>query len=363
MTPQEQIEEHIVEEIVATSVTQMMEEFVEAVKDIPQERGQNRRISMFHVSNPQIREETAEAIQLVPQSQIPDHAEEQSVDASVPRDVEEIGRRIQLIPEGRISGGMHEEIAELPVPGASGAAQNQPLQAECSSGCCHVCLTVQTKEQSRSRALDHMHQEHQEGNCAKQEQNLAARQIWYRFEGRSRPAEVRPGREREAEENAKKVLGFTSEDQIYLVVGGKVVSWEEVTKMEEDVTVEVTCAMRGGGRKKRKERNSWNSSEESSTGGMSTQDEGDEGEGGGLWMKVIRKQLQEWSKKSSENGTMRRFVEQTAQMGPGQRDEAIREYSEALQEFQDEETKEMAVASIRWMVDEKAEEKENAKLK
>ena len=105
---------------------------------------------------------------------------------------------------------------------------------------------------------------------------------------------------------------------------------------------------------------------------MSTQDEGDEGEGlreglvstseaENLWMEVTRKQLQEWSRKSSEDGTMRRFVEQTAQMGPGQRDEAIRQYSEALQDFP-EETREMAVASIRWMVDEKAEEQEKARL-
>ena len=49
-------------------------------------------------------------------------------------------------------------------------------------------------------------------------------------------------------------------------------------------------------------------------------------------------------------------------MGPAQRDEAIRQYSEALQEFPDEETREMAVSSIRWMVDEKAEEQEKARL-
>ena len=64
---------------------------------------------------------------------------------------------------------------------------------------------------------------------------------------------MRPGRGREAEENARKDLGVTSENRIYLVVGGKIVSWEEVTQMEEGATVEVTCAMKGGGRKKRKE--------------------------------------------------------------------------------------------------------------
>ena len=98
----------------------------------------------------------------------------------------------------------------------------------------HVCLTAQTKEPPTSRALDRTHEEHQEGYCAKQEQNLSARQIWYKSEGRSRPAEVTPGREREAEENARKDLGITRKDQIYLVAGGKVVSSEEVTKMEAE---------------------------------------------------------------------------------------------------------------------------------
>ena len=103
-------------------------------------------------------------------------------------------------------------------------ARGAPAQAECFKGRCHVCLTAQTKEQPRDPALDHTYQEHQEGNCAKQEQNLAERRIWYRFEGRSRLAEVRPGKGAEAEENAKKDLGITSRDQIYLVAGGKVVS-------------------------------------------------------------------------------------------------------------------------------------------
>ena len=58
--------------------------------------------------------------------------------------------------------------------------ENQSVQAE---GRCHVCLTAQTKEQPMDRALDSTHQAHQVGNCAKQEQNLAVRQVWFRFEG------------------------------------------------------------------------------------------------------------------------------------------------------------------------------------
>ena len=246
------------------------------------------------------------------------------------------------------------------------------VQAESVGGRCHVCLTAQTKARPRNQAPVSAHQEHQEGNCVKQEQQPAARQIWYRFEGRSRPAEVKPGRGKEAEEDARRDLVITSENQIYLIAGGRVVSWEEVTMMEENTTVGVTCAMRGGGRKKRKERNPWNSSEESSTGETSTQGESDGrdvhekeflsiSEAEELWMETIKKQLQNWSRKSLENGTMKRFVEQTAQMGPGQRDEAIRGYSEALLEFP-EGRKEMAVSQIRWMVEEKAGEMEKERM-
>ena len=82
--------------------------------------------------------------------------------------------------------------------------------------------------------------------------------------------------------------------------------------------------------KEQKKWNPWNSSEESSTGETSTQGESDErdvrrkelisiSDAEEVWMEAIKKQLQDWSKKSLENGTMRRFVEQTAQMGPGQR--------------------------------------------
>ena len=174
---------------------------------------------------------------------------DQKVHVPNPQIREEIGERIQLIPKGRISNGVYEQIAAVPVPCAPGAEQavdaavleirepfafdrpdeNQSVQAEWFKGRCHVCLTAQTKEQPRAQTPDSAHHEHQEGNCAKQEQEPAARQIWYRFEGRSRPAEVRPGRGKEAEENAKKDVGITSKDQIYLVAGGKVVSWEEVT--------------------------------------------------------------------------------------------------------------------------------------
>ena len=139
--------------------------------------------------------------------------------------------------------------------------------------------------------------------------------------------------------------------------------------MEEDTTVEVTCAMRGGGRKKRKEKKGTRGTRRKKDRPQGESDERDVrrkelisfSDAEEVWMQAIKKQLQDWSKKSLENGVMRRFVEQTEQMGPGQRDEAIRGYSEALQEFP-EEKREMAVSQIRWMVDEKVGEMENERM-
>ena len=109
---------------------------------------------------------------------------------------------------------------------------------------------------------------------------------------------------------------------------------------------------------KKKGRNPWNSSEESSTGEAFTLDERDEVDADDHWMKTIRKSLKEWARKSFENRTMRMFVDQVAQMGPQQRNEAVRVYGETLQEFPD-----MAVSLVRWMVDVKAEEDEKARLR
>ena len=63
-----------------------------------------------------------------------------------------------------------------------------------------------------------------------------------------------------------------------------------------------------------------------------------------------------------ENGTMRKFVDQAAQMGLEQRNEAVRGYGLTLQGFPNEQMKGMAVSFIRWMVGEKAEEEEKVRL-
>ena len=68
---------------------------------------------------PRIREETVEVIQLIPQSQIPDHAKEQIVDVPVPRNFEEIGERIfdhqrLLLQQGNFSPRANFEFFRYP---------------------------------------------------------------------------------------------------------------------------------------------------------------------------------------------------------------------------------------------------------
>ena len=140
-------------------------------------------------------------------------------------------------------------------------------------------------------------------------------------------------------------------------------SWEEVVKLEEGAVVEVVCILKGGGRNKgkKKDRNPWNSSEES-TMSEATPEEHEEGQAGDQWKETVKAALKEWGKRSLENGMMRKFADQAAQMGPDQRNEAVREYGETLREFPNEQMKGMAVSFIRWMVDEKAEEEEKVRL-
>ena len=80
---------------------------------------------------PQIREETVEVIQLIPQSQIPVYAEEQIVDVPVLRNLEEIGERIfdyqrLLLQQGNLSPRVAIEIVFQPLHPDSGA----PLDEE-----------------------------------------------------------------------------------------------------------------------------------------------------------------------------------------------------------------------------------------
>ena len=64
-------------------------------------------------------------------------------------------------------------------------------------------------ENAVSRILArHTKQRHTEtGDCVKQEEKLAARQLWFKFEEESRPVPVTLGMEKEAEESEKELGG------------------------------------------------------------------------------------------------------------------------------------------------------------
>ena len=122
MTLRERIREGIDEEIIDISVPQVMEETVEAVKLIPQDKVQNCTLEQIvAVPLPRIREETGEVIQLLSQDRVSDQVIEQIIDCSVPQIREPSVEVAKVIPEERLQERTVEQIADVPVPG-----NNQP---------------------------------------------------------------------------------------------------------------------------------------------------------------------------------------------------------------------------------------------
>ena len=97
LVPQERIQERIEEEIIDVSDPQMTEDIVEVVKRIPEERAQNCAVEhIVDVPVPQIRKEIGEEIQCIVQERTSDRVVEQIVDVPVP----EIGDQIVEIVKG-----------------------------------------------------------------------------------------------------------------------------------------------------------------------------------------------------------------------------------------------------------------------
>ena len=80
LTPNEQIWEHIVEDIVDVRVPQVMGGTNETVKTIPQERVQNHTVEqIFDCLVPQVQEEIVEVIQPIRQEWIPEQKNEKII--------------------------------------------------------------------------------------------------------------------------------------------------------------------------------------------------------------------------------------------------------------------------------------------
>ena len=145
--------------------------------------------------------------------------------------------------------------------------------------------------------------------------------------------------------------GMQSKVRVYLVAQGRTVEWTDVATLRRG-------GDKDGKEKKKKDRNPWHSSEESSSGdtasGTSSGEERTEDE----WVYTVSAALEEWWKKSREEGG-KMHASQAVQMSP--REEMIRQHGEMIREVADL-NREVAMMSMRWMVEEKAKEKERRKL-
>ena len=89
----------------------------------------------------------------------------------------------------------------------------------------------------------------------------AAKQLWMRFEGRSRIIEI--GEEEEIWETEKRVrgkMGLGRDTELYVMSEGRRVDWEGLGRIQAGRTVEMGLVTRGGGRKRKtKNGNRWES--------------------------------------------------------------------------------------------------------
>ena len=99
----ERVSESNVERMVATP-PQIMEDIVEVIQLVPQERIQERIVEeIIDVPVPQWIEEMIEVVKLIPQERVENRTAEQIVDVPVPQIQEELVEVIQLVPHERIS--------------------------------------------------------------------------------------------------------------------------------------------------------------------------------------------------------------------------------------------------------------------
>ena len=76
-----------------------------------------------------------------------------------------------------------------------------------------------------------------------------ARQVWFQVRGEFETdgGEARDGSRGRGASEEKVGSGV----QVYLVAGGRTVSWTEVTRLGEDTIVEIVCRLQGGGKQGR----------------------------------------------------------------------------------------------------------------
>ena len=83
-----------------------------------------------------------------------------------------------------------------------------------------------------------------------------AKQIWVRWEGRSRAVDL----SRHMREEIKDWLGVETEEGLYLICGGRRVQWDNLEEVQEERVIEVMAEIRGGMGNKKKVKKGKNSS-------------------------------------------------------------------------------------------------------
>ena len=186
-------------------------------------------------------------------------------------------------------------------------------------------------------------------------QQAVAKQIWFRFEGKTRAIDIW-GQDSEIEEEIREKMKIEKRWDIYMTNEGKVVGWRDLEEVRDGERVEIGFRMRGGGKKKKKKgARSGNQRENLVSGGESTGSEetenstGDEAKKDAVLHEIM-------SKAKVEGGPMHEMIETLAVVGQREREEMLRWYEDKKPENTSKAKHEVGMLGIRWMVERKIEE-------
>ena len=143
-------------------------------------------------------------------------------------------------------------------------------------------------------------------------QQAAAKQIWFRFEGKTRVIDIW-GQDSEIEKEIREKMRIEKGWDIYMTNEGTMIGWKDLVEIRDGEMVEVGLRMRGGGKKKKgtKIGNQWESllSGGESTGSEETENSvGDETKNDAMLHEVM-------NKAKMEGGPMHEMVETAGKGG------------------------------------------------
>ena len=183
-------------------------------------------------------------------------------------------------------------------------------------------------------------------------QQAVAKQIWFKFEGKTRAIDIW-GRDSEIEEEIREKMRIDKTSDFYMRNEGKVVGWRDLEEIRDGGMVEIGLRMRGGGKKKKGMR-SGNQRGNLVSGGESTGSEEtensteDEAKKDAVLHEIM-------SKAKLEGGPMHEMIETLAVLGQREREEMLRWY-EDRSKAKHTLAEEVGMLGVRWMVEKKIEE-------